>query len=123
MSSPAASYSDAGIIADAREIYTSPLLERIRGAHSSGQPDIVQIGRWSVQYEPLSFSGMTAFPHGFVIGKEAFANEDELKKTLLHELYRLCRSSIGHGGDASPATTRAEADAAFWFAENNYTML
>jgi len=23
---------------------------------------------------------MTAFPHGFVIGKEAFADEDELKK-------------------------------------------
>jgi hypothetical protein len=79
--------------------------------------------RFTRRLEPLPFSGMTAFPHGFVIGKEAFASEDELKKTLLHELYRLCRSSIGRGGDADPTTTRAEADAAFWFAENNYTML
>jgi hypothetical protein len=118
-----ASYSDASIIAEARGVYNSPLFERLRNAYEARRPDTVQIGRWSIQYESIAFSGMTAFPDGFVIGNEAFASEDELKKTLLHELYRLCTSSIGRGASATPSNIKAETDAAFWFAENNYVLV
>jgi hypothetical protein len=66
---------------------------------------------------------MTAFPHGFVIGREAFASEAEFKKTLLHEVYRLRHSEIGRGGHAHQTSIRAERDAAFQFAERSYLLI
>jgi len=123
MAHPSASWTDAQIIAVARSIYNSPVLGEIRGAHQAGQPIVVSIDGCNIQYEPLPFSGMTAFPNGFVIGKEAFASEPELKKTLLHELYRLCRSAISQGADAERASIRAETNAAFEFAERAFQMI
>ena len=108
---------DLQIVARVRSIYTSNELKEIRSAHASHKSLTVQIGAFSVQYEPLPFSGMTAFPAGFVIGREAFASEDELKKTLLHEVYRLSSSVIGRGAGADPDSIRAETNAAFHFAE------
>jgi hypothetical protein len=111
--------ADADIISEVRQIYHSPLMAQIREAHKHGISATVKIGSRTIQYEPYNFSGMTAFPDGFVIGKEAFASEAEFKKTLLHETYRLCRSEIGHGGEAHKTNITAETNAAFQFAEQN----
>ena len=123
MASPSPGIPDAEVIARVRELYQSPRMEQVRAAHRAGTPVALQIGMYTVQYEPLPFSGMTAFPNGFVIGKEAFASEDEFKKTLLHEVYRLCHSAIGRGGQAHQASIRAELDAAFQFAERSYILI
>ena len=114
---------DVAVIADVRLLYLSPLMQQIRDAHREARPTLVWIGKYSIQYEPLPFSGMTAFPHGFVVGKEAFTSEDEFKKTLLQEVYRLCHSEIGRGGDAHKSSIRAERDAAFYFAERSYHLV
>ena len=114
---------DLQIVARVQSIYASKELGKIRDAHEGKKSLTVQIGAFSVQYEPLPFSGMTAFPAGFVIGREAFASEDELKKTLLHEVYRLSSSAIGRGGGADPETIRAETNAAFHFAEQFHRLV
>ena len=123
MAAPSPGSPDALIIAEAREIYHSPLMQRIREAHQSSRSETVQIGKCSIQYEPLAFSGMTAFPSGFVIGKEAFGSESELKKTLLHELYRLRRSVLSQGGQIDSKVAKSETQSAFWFAEQNHVLL
>jgi hypothetical protein len=69
--------SDAAIIAEERGLFYSPLMRQIRDAHARGMALTIRIGRYRIQYEALSFSGMTAFPDGFVIGKEAFASEEK----------------------------------------------
>ena len=123
MASPNPGKSDTTIASEVRQMYGSPLMSQIREAHSKGKPITVKIGSYAIQYEPLQFSGMTAFPTGFVIGKEAFASEDELKRTLLHEMYRLCHSEIGKGGDAHRTNISAETNAAFQFAERSHHLV
>jgi hypothetical protein len=99
-------------------------MEVIRAAHRDGQAATVKIGRYTVQYEPLAFSGFTSFGiDGFVIGKEAFSSDAEFKKTLLHELYRLHHSEIGRVGEADRYSPRAETDAAFQFAERFHFLI
>jgi hypothetical protein len=116
--------TDAAIIVAARQLYNSVQMNEIRAAHQSGLPVTIRIGRYRIQYEALSFSGFTSFStDGFVIGKEAFASESELKKTLLHELYRLHHSELAKGGGVDKHTIRAETDAAFQFAERFWTMI
>ena len=123
MAIPNSDNTDFRIVNEVRLIYHSPLMHQIRGAHSKGKSMTVVIRSYTIQYEPLQFSGMTAFPTGFVIGKEAFASEDELKKTLLHEMYRLCHSEIGKGGDAHRTNISAETNAAFQFAERSHHLV
>jgi hypothetical protein len=121
---PNPSSSDSAILSEVRTMYLSPLMQRIRQAHLAGKADTVQIGGCTVQYEPIAFSGMTAFPSGFVVGKEAFASEDEFKKTLLHETYRLRTSGISRGqADADKHNIKAETNAAFQFAERMYLLV
>jgi hypothetical protein len=124
MATPSHAPTDAAIIAAARQLYNSAQMNEIRAAHRSGLPVTVRIGKYTVQYEALPFSGFTSFGiEGFVIGKEAFASESELKKTLLHELYRLHHSELAKGGGVDRNTIRAETDAAFQFAERFYGMI
>ena len=123
MAGPHSHIPDTAIIAEVRVLYRSPLMQQIRDAHRAANPTLIRIGKYSIQYEPHAFSGMTAFPHGFVVGKEAFASEDEFKKTLLHEVYRLSHSEIGRGGDAHQTSIRAESDAAFQFAERSCMLI
>jgi hypothetical protein len=116
--------TDAVIVAAARQLYSSVEMNEIRAAHQRGLPVTISIGRYSVQYEALPFSGFTSFGiDGFVIGKEAFASESELKKTLLHELYRLHHSELAKGRGVDRHTIRAETDAAFQFAERFWMMI
>jgi hypothetical protein len=118
------SHTDTVILAEARQIYNSALMDSIRAAHNTGQPVTVKIGDYTVQYEPIAFSGFTSFGiNGFVIGKDAFASESELKKTLLHELYRLHHSELAKGGGVDKHVIRAETDAAFQFAERFYELI
>jgi hypothetical protein len=59
---------------------------------------------------------MTMFgENGFLIGREAFASQSELGKTVLHELYRLGTSASGSGVSGGLATS--ETAAAFDFSE------
>jgi hypothetical protein len=73
MANPSSGKSDADIIGEVRQMYHSPLVVHVREAHKRGVPATVKIGSYNIQYERYQFSGMTAFPDGFVIGKEALA--------------------------------------------------
>lgn len=124
MASSSPAPSDAAIIAVARQLYNSVQMKEIRTAHRTGRPMTVKIGKYSVQYEPLPFSGFTSFgTEGFVIGKEAFASESEFKKTLLHELYRLHHSELAKGGGVDKHVIKVETHAAFQFAERFYNVI
>ena len=124
MASPGHDPTDAALIAAARELYNSVQMNEIRAAHKKAFPVTVRIGRYRVWYEAMPFSGLASFgTEGFVIGKEAFASEAELKKTLLHELYRLHHSDLARGKGVDKHTIKAETDAAFQFAERCYMMI
>lgn len=71
-------------------------------------------------YEPgLPSSGFTLFgEHGFAMGPEAFANEAETGKTVLHEMHRLSTSQAASGVSAGLASS--ETQSAFDFANNAY---
>jgi hypothetical protein len=116
--------TDTSIVSEARQLYRSALMGSIRAAHKNAHAATVKIGQYTVQYEPLPFSGFTSFGiNGFVIGKEAFASDSEFKKTLLHELYRLHHSEMTRGGAVDKHLPKIETQAAFQFAERFYTMI
>ena len=114
---PGFSKAESSIIHEARGILGSSELAQIRAAHAAGKPLSVNIGGRLVQYEPgLSASGMTMFgENGFLIGREAFSSQTELRKTVLHELHRLNTSASSTGVSGSLAAQ--ETKAAFEFAE------
>jgi hypothetical protein len=122
----AASSSEAAIMNEVRGILSSPGMAQIRAANSAGIGITVKIGGRLIQYEPgLPASGMTMFGEdGFILGREAFRDEAELTKTLLHELYRLGMSARGALGDASSMqeVITAETEAAAGFAERAYNL-
>jgi LysM repeat protein len=114
------SATEKGIIAEARQVMSSPEMMQIRHAQALGKPVILKIGGRLIQYEPgFPFSGMTNFgENGFLLGREAFTSETELTKTVLHELYRLTTSvarDTGGGG-----LNNAETKAAFEFADRAF---
>jgi len=104
-------------IHEARAILNSPEMSKVKAAHAAGDSVTVNIGGRVIQYEPgLPASGMTMFgENGFLIGREAFASEAELNKTVLHELHRL-NTSASSGGVSGDLATE-ETQAAFDFAE------
>jgi len=114
---------ESAIITEARTIMVSSEMAAIREAHAAGKAVSVQIGERIVQYEPrLAASGMTAFgENGFVIGREAFANVDELGKTVLHELHRLRTTASASGFSGKLA--KEETQATFNFAERAFEEL
>ncbi len=105
---------ELAVIDEARTILESPEFEQIRAAHEAGEVLIVEIDGRIIQYEPgLPASGMTLFgENGFLMGREAFRNEEEPKKTVLHELYRLKTSEAasGVGGELAQQETQATFD-------------
>jgi hypothetical protein len=116
------SAQESAIINETRQILSSSEMAQIRAAHAAGESVTLRIGGRLIQYEPgLPASGMTMFgENGFLIGREAFASEAELTRTLLHELYRLSTSSVGRGAGASGAAVASETQAAFQFAERAF---
>jgi Domain of unknown function (DUF4157) len=109
------------IINESKGILSSAEMAELRAANIAGKVVKVNIGGRIIQYEPgLSASGMTMFgENGFILGREAFASEAELTKTVLHELYRLSTSVVKTEG-ASAAAVASETTAAFQFAERAY---
>ncbi|WP_370899574.1 hypothetical protein [Chryseobacterium gossypii] len=64
-------------------------------------------------------SGLTLFEeNAFVLGKDAFSSPLELRKTILHELYRLNTSNL-KGQNVTQGAVSGETKAAFDFAEKN----
>src|SRR5690348_16552624 len=107
--------TEASILQDVRTIFRSPLLNRIRHAFAHNIETKVQIGNYYIQYEPGIPAGycsaMTDFQgNGFTMARDAFKTDDEFKKTLLHEVYRL-RTSAQAPVEAGHALQRLETDA------------
>lgn len=118
---------DGSILGDVRAIFRSPLIKSIRQAFAKNIEVKVTIGKYYVQYEPAIPAGMcsamTDFAgNGFTMARDAFKTEDEFKKTLLHEVYRL-RTSAQAPVEAGHERQRIETDAAFQFAERYYNRL
>jgi hypothetical protein len=127
MTPPSSAKIDASVLDDVRAIFRSPLLKSIRAAFAKNIETKVQIGRYYIQYEPGipagRFSAMTDYQgNGFTMARDAFKSEDEFKKTLLHEVYRL-RTSAKGPVEAGHKEQRVETDAAFRFAERFYQQL
>ena len=116
--------TEAGIITEAESILTSSEMGEIVAAAERGESVVVEVGGRVIQYEPgLPASGMTNFPDGFLIGREAFTQgEGELAKTVLHELYRLATSTVPEGG-ATAEVAASETEAAAAFAARAYELL
>lgn len=77
---------------EAKQILKHPDFGKLRDAHEKGDTVVVRINGREIQYEPgLSSSGFTNHEAGgFLIGPEAFTiSRDEMKKTVLQELFRL----------------------------------
>lgn len=58
----------------------------------------------------------------FVLGKDAFSSPLELRKTILHELYRLNTSNL-KGQNVTQGAVSGEIKSAFDFAEKNVQKL
>jgi len=80
----------------------------------------INIGGRTIIVEPEApMSGLTLFEeNAFVIGKDAFKSPLELRKTILHELYRLNTSKL-KGQNVTQQSVSNETKAAFDFAEKN----
>ncbi|WP_260234453.1 RHS repeat domain-containing protein, partial [Elizabethkingia miricola] len=86
----------------------------------NGTGQEIKIGNRTIVVEPEApMSGLTLFEEGaFVLGKEAFSSPLELRKTILHELYRLENSNL-KGKNVTQGSVSDETKAAFDFAEKN----
>jgi hypothetical protein len=95
--------------------------EKLRAAFAAGGEELTIGGRTILVDPDVPVSGMTLFGEdGFIVGREAFASDEELTKTLLHEILRLRTSESGGGVSAELAAT--ETEAAYSFAERAYRM-
>ena len=114
------SAAENAVIAEAREVLSSPQMVQIRQAQAAGKEITLKFGGRVIQYEPnWPWSGLTDFEkNGFTLGRQAFTSEAELTKTVLHELYRLSTSvARGTGGGGK---NNMETQAAFEFAERAF---
>jgi hypothetical protein len=111
----------------AYQIYNSPEFNQLRGGYFSGTSVEVNIANTTIIYEPSlpmeqGYAGMTLFPEmGFVLGPRAFASEEDLARTILHESYRL-ETSASSGGLSGAMASQETADAAA-FANDSYATL
>jgi hypothetical protein len=116
---------ERAIIAEARLITKSSDLAKLRADADAGEGALITNRERVVQYEPnLPASGMTMFgENGFLLGREAFKSEDELGKTILHELHRLNTSSLREGAAIGAEAAAAETKSAFDFANRAINVL
>ena len=116
------SRTEMAIANEAKQILASSELAQIRTAQKAGNVSRFIINGRTIQYQPkLPFSAITWFEErGFVLGEEAFASEEEMTKTILHELYRLSSSQVTSGGAVSQSLVQKETVDAYQFAERAY---
>jgi hypothetical protein len=106
------------IINEVTEIIKSESFQNLCKAFKEGKATSIKINTITIVSEPEApISGMTLFnENGFVLGKEAFTSDTELIKTLLHEIYRLKKSSSRKTGLSKALSTKETKDA-YEFAE------
>ena len=104
------SATEVAVINEVRGISLSAL----QTAFEAGGAEL-RIGGRIILVDPgVPASGMTLFgENGFILGREAFASMTELRKTLLHEMYRLYSSQAAAGVSAGVAKTETSAAASF----------
>jgi len=102
-------------------ILNSSEFESLIQAHKNNKSIEIVINGRTITYDDAPFSGMTYFEkNGFHIGKEAFKDEDEIIKTVLHEMHRLKTSKLR--GTGSPLVVSQETKAAFDYAEKTINL-
>lgn len=115
------SETEKSIAEESHEILNSFEFEKITNGFNNKTPVQIEINGRTISYDDAPFSGMTWFEkNGFNIGREAFISEEELIKTVLHEMHRLKTSVLRGSGSASEVTR--ETQAAFDFAEMAYEL-
>jgi hypothetical protein len=94
-------------------------LNQLRAAFDAGGAEL-NIGGRTILVDPgVPSSGFTLFgENGFVVGREAFASNAELTKTLLHEIFRLSTGQVASG--ATQASVTAQTVDAASFAEDAF---
>lgn len=112
---------EKSIAEESHQILNSSEFEKITNGFANKTPIQVEINGRTISYDDAPFSGMTWFEkNGFNIGREAFKDEEELIKTVLHEMHRLRTSTLRGSGSASEVTK--ETKAAFDFAEKTFNL-
>ena len=98
------------------EILNNENFDKIINAFKNNKSIEIEINGRTITYDDAPFSGLTNFEkNGFHIGKEAFKDEDEIVKTVLHEMHRLKTSKLRGSGNAIEVAQ--ETKAAFDYAE------
>jgi hypothetical protein len=117
---PVGLVGDAKVIAEVKEILKSKQL--LIDAFDAGKSVDLKIAGRTINIEPSNpYSGFTLFgENSFSLGKEAFQSNEELTKTLLHELYRLQNSAKTA---TSGAKVTKETHDAWSFAEKMYNAI
>jgi hypothetical protein len=115
---------ESGVIREVKSILNSSELTTLRNAASRGEQASVTINGRSFSYEPdmpvgKGYYAMTDYTgNGFHLGGDAFANQQELTKTLLWEIYRLESTASKVGKTA--ATAAQESKSVQTFTESAY---
>ena len=110
-------------------IMNSPLWQTIKTAGASGVETDIALEGGVINVNPdyrgsgmtLGLGGNSEDLPGFVLGKQAFSNDEELTKTLLHELWRLETTSAA-GGVADELVSE-ETAGAYSFADQAYSTI
>ena len=111
--------AESAIVNEAKQILGSSEWAQIKTAQAVKQTLKVTINGRTIQYQAgLPFSGMTwTEQNGFIISDEAFASQEELAKTLAHELHRLTTSTALSRGAIDAQAAARETQNAYQFAE------
>jgi hypothetical protein len=112
---------EKSIAEESHQILNSPQFKQITDGFANKTPVQIEINIRTISYDDAPFSGMTWFEkNGFNIGSEAFASEEELIKTILHEMHRLTTSTLRGSGTAAQVTQ--ETQAAFNYANKTFNL-
>jgi hypothetical protein len=113
------SKQEKAIIEEVRAIRDSQLFDALKKAFASGEAGVFEFNDRKIFVEPKApFAGLTWMEeNAFHLGAEAFESNEELLKTLLHELYRLDHSIAYQPQGINQSVATRETISAFEFAE------
>jgi hypothetical protein len=124
--SPKLSPQEDAVAQRALRLLGDPDFSRVRRALSEKTVGQFLIAGLSIQVEPgLPCSAVTNFEgEGFCLGADVQGSEDELRKTLLHEVYRLELGTLARDAAAyiDAKLAHAEAEQARDFAERAFAL-
>ena len=111
--------AEEAIIAEAKQIYNSAEFAQLRAAQQAGKTLRVTINGRIIQFQAgEKFCGLAIQEwNGFAIGEDAFYSEEELQKTMFHELLRLQPGGIVSAGSVAVGEGDKETKACYEFAE------